>query len=406
MKQVLKCQSLFIPETGTVEKDMSIVVDGNKIEKVVKTKDCHEEGAQVIDLRDRFVMPGMIDSHVHTVMNGGMHYEEIYGMTLGDLAFRSQTSAEADLMAGFTTLRDEGSIGFVDVALKRAINEGRVAGPRLFVSGIPVSATGGHFDTRFSPYVKSMWGLDSCTVDGAAECKKAVRYNFKYGADQIKVMATGGVMSSGDSPEGTEFTEEEMRAVIETVKTHKRISSAHAHGANGIKMAVRCGITTIEHGMLMDEECEDLMAEHGIYLNPTIIAGQSIIDIGTKGGLTEEMVEQSKQCLARYAGHLAACRKKGVKVVFGTDAGTPGNYHGKQAKEFQLMHDLGGFTPTELLLAATKVPAEMMGKTGEIGSMAKGAYADIIALKESPYDTLKAFQEVEFVMKDGKVYKK
>lgn len=404
MKKII-CGELFDPDSGMTEKNQAVFVEEGRIVKVVPAKEA--EGAdEVIDLGSEFVMPGLVDSHVHMRLEGLSGYEASrYTLTLGDLAYICQESAMKDLMAGFTTLRDEGCIGFVDVALKRAIACGRTKGPRLFVSGFPLTATGGHSDTRLSPYVFGTWGITSCTVDGPDECRKAVRYNFKYGTDQIKIMATGGVMSAGDSLDGTEFTDEEMEAIVETVKSQGRISSAHAHGAAGIKMAVRHGVDTIEHGTLVDDEGIEMMVKAGTYLIPTVIAGDSIRCMGTAGGLTAETVAKCEDALSKQADNLTKCRKSGVKMVFGTDAGTPGNEHGKQTREFELMQNAGGWSVTELLQCATKTPAEMMRKAGQIGSVEPGAFADLIGMKVSPYVTIKALQDVSFVMKNGEIYK-
>ena len=227
---------------------------------------------------------------------------------------------------------------------------------------------------------------------------------LKYGADQIKIMATGGVMSFGDEPGAPELTYEEMKAIIDVAASKGKITSAHAHGAEGIKIAVRAGITSIEHGMLMDEECMDMMAEHGTYLIPTIIAAHNIVVNGVASGIPAWAVEKAERCLENHYENLKKCMAKGVKIGFGTDTGTPFNRHGAQAFEFELMKK-AGFTTEYILQAATRINAEMMKMDKQIGTIETGKLADIVAFDASPMDDIKVMANCSFVMKDGVVYK-
>lgn len=406
MKTLIKCGQLFDSYSGETESGRSILTDGGTVAWVGKSGDCPQDADTVIDLEDKFVMPGLIDAHVHTGFDGQPGtMTKMMSATIGEIAVEVIVNARADLMAGFTLLRDEGCMGFADVAVRNAIDAGKIDGPRLFVSGCPITATGGHADGHLSPYYRQDPFIFGAVADSPDAGRQAARMNLKYGADQIKIMATGGVMSVGDLPGAPEFSEEEVQAILAVPRSRGRISSAHAHGAEGIKMAIRAGITSIEHGMMMDDACIGMMAEGGVYLVPTVIAAVSILEMGMAGGLTEETVRKSAQCLEKDAENLKKCREKGVGIVFGTDAGTFGNYHGRQAREFSLMREYGGFTVTELLRSATCVSAQMMHLEGKAGCIRPGAWADIVASDASPYEDLGTLERISFVMKAGKVYK-
>ncbi len=403
MKTMIKCGKLFAGKDGSVQENVAVVIDGNRIEAVIPQAQAAGFEGNVIDLGDRFVMPGLIDTHLHTAYDGQPGCMDTqFNWLAGDFAFMSMVNAKKDLMAGFTTVRDEGSYGFVDVSLRNAINEGIVDGPRMFVSGRPLGTTGGHSDSHMNPDITGVttMGLISDGVDGAM---RNARYTLKYGADQIKLMATGGVMSVGDEPGAPDFTYEEMKAAIDVANSRGRLSSAHAHGAVGIKNAIRAGITSIEHGMMMDEECIDMMVEHGTYLVPTIVAAYKIVENGDS--LPQEAVEKAKKCLENHGRNLERCREKGVKIAFGTDAGTYYNFHGTQTCEFGLMQKYGKFSVAESLLAATKTASELLRWNDRIGSVEAGKLADIVAFNESPFDDISTMERCSFVMKDGVVYK-
>ncbi len=400
-KVVLKCGKLFDSVSETVKEKVNVVVDGNKIVKVT-TDPVDEKDCKVVDLSDKFVTPGLIDAHVHTMSNGEASFSgDLLTKLDGDYFVDSMLNAQGSLLGGFTTLRDEGSVGFVDISLRNAINAGKVWGPRMVVSGSPVGSTGGHSDNPYRPGndVKGM----STIADGPDAARFGARYTFKYGADQVKLMATGGVMSVGDEPGAPDLTEEEMKAAIDIARTHGKLSSAHAHGALGIKYAIRAGVTSIEHGMLMDEECMDMMVEHGVYLIPTIIAAYRIVEHGSR--LPAEAVRKAAQCLENHGTNLEMCRKKGVKIGFGTDTGTYYSPHGQQAYEFELMQKYGNFSVTESLVAATKTNAQLLRWWNKVGSVEEGKLADIVAFDGDPYEDISSMCRCTFVMKDGKVYK-
>lgn len=405
MKKLIKCGKLFLGKDEKVLEHQSILVDGNRIVEVGPWDHIGEADAEVIDLSDKFVMPGLIDTHLHVMMDGVPGELSKYGSILtmpGTMFVNAMENAQKDLMAGFTTIRDEGAGWYVDVSLRDAINQGKVKGPRMKVSGRPIGSTGGHADSHYIPEATGLTTF-GMVCDGPAEVTKAARTILKYGADQIKLMATGGVMSVGDAPGAAELTYEEMKAAIDVAKVQGKTTTAHAHGAEGIKNAVKAGITTIEHGMLMDEECMDLMVEHGTYLVPTIIAAQQICEHGDV--LPQDTVEKANVCINNHGKNLQKCREKGVKIAFGTDAGTYFNHHGQQAREFAYMQRFAKFTTAECLLSATKVASELMGMEKEIGSIEEGKFADIVAFQKSPFDDITTLEKCEFVMKDGEVFK-
>lgn len=403
MKKLIRCGQFFSGKDETVQENMAIIIDKNKIIEVCPYHQLPTFDGEIIDLSNQFVMPGLIDAHVHINMNGEADMMNLIShTTIGELTLLSMNHAQKDLMAGFTTLRDEGAYGFSDVSLKNAINAGLVIGPRLLVSGMSISSTGGHGDNHLTPYMTG--GSFSTIVNSPSEARKAARYTFKYGADQIKLMATGGVISFGDEPGAPELSFEEMKAALDIANSRGKLSSAHAHGAEGIKLAIRAGITSIEHGMMIDEEGIDMLAEYGVYLIPTIIAAYRIVEFGSQSGIPAWAVEKASRCLENHGTNLKKMIKKGVKIGFGSDAATPYNKHGEQGFEFELMTRYG-FTPVQTLLCATKVNSELLKMNDKIGSIEVGKLADIVAFDKSPLLDIKAMTDCRFVMKDGVVYK-
>ena len=403
MKKTVLCGKLFTAENDDVLKDMAVIIEDNIIQAVVPAAEADTEGAEVIDLSDRFVMPGLIDGHMHCTSNGNTKEQAGYYPTTAEQTIDGMVNLKKDLLAGFTAVRDEGCNDFEDVALKNAINAGRIDGPRMVTSGKCLTATGGHADSRYPYYLEP--GLhESLVCDSPDAMRKAARTVFKYGADQIKIMGTGGVMSMGDEPGAPEFSYEEMKAALDVANSRGRMSSVHAHGAEGIKIAIRAGIHSVEHGMLMDEEAIDMMAEHHTYLIPTIVAAKAIVENGVESGIHPENVAKTARCVANHYENLKKCLNKGVPICFGTDAGTPGNYHGTQTREFGFMQEAG--LPTAYILhAATSRNAEMMRMNDCIGTVTAGKFADLVAVDEDPFDNIRTMEHVSFVMKDGKVYK-
>lgn len=402
MKKILLCGKLFTAEDEQVRTDMAVVVEDNCITAVLPLAEADLSDAEVIDLKDKFVMPGLIDAHLHSTFNGDTKLESGYP-TSGDRTINGILNVKKDLLAGFTTIRDECSDNFEDVAIKRAIEAGKIEGPRMITSGKCITATGGHGDSRFPLEVDGV-NYNSFVCDSPDDCRKAARAIFKYGADQIKLMGTGGVMSMGDEPGAPELTYEEMKAALDIANSRGRLSSVHAHGAEGMKQAMRAGIHSIEHGMLMDDEAIDMMVETGTYLVPTIIAAKAIVDCGVESGIHPENVEKAAMCLHNHYDNLKKCLAKGVEICFGTDAGTPGNYHGMQTREFGLMTE-AGLPPVYVLQAATCRNARMLRMEDRIGTVSAGKYADIVAVDGNPLEDMATMNHVRFVMKDGAVYR-
>lgn len=403
MKQILLCGQLFRSIDESVEQDMAVVLQDDRIVDILPMGQIDRSSPEVVDLSDKFVMPGLIDAHLHVNMDGKALPQSLFSMkTDGELTIISILNARANLLAGFTSIRDQGGAYFTEIAVKQAIDAGLLVGPRMMVSGMPLTATGGHADYRFAPH---MSGENLGVVcNGPTEMMAAARKNLKYGADHIKLMATGGVMSLGNDPKWSDFTLEEMKAAIDIAKSKGKTTSAHAHGSDGIKLAVQAGITSIEHGMLMDDECIQLMADHGTYLVPTIIAAKGIAE-GAKYGLPEWMVEKSIRVIQGHKENCRKCREAGIKVGFGSDAGTSYNFHGKQTIEFELMAEFG-FSIPQVLLSATRVNAEMMGWNDRIGTLEVGKLADLVAFDQSPLENIQTVHSVSFVMKGGETIKK
>lgn len=318
-----------------------------------------------------------------------------------DRAVVAHVYAKRTLEAGFTTARDLGSGEFLDVALRNAINEGKIPGPRLLVAGHALSATGGHGDfSGISPYIH--FGQFSGVVDGIDEIRKKVRWNVKFGADVIKFAATAGVLSEEESVGAPQFSFEEMKAIVEEATRWGRRVAAHAHGAEGIKMAVRAGVASIEHGSLLDDEAIALMKQHNTYLVPTMFAGDAVEQYGKQWNLPERLIEKARAINVKKRESYRKAIKAGVKIAYGTDAGVfP---HGMNAMDFSRMIE-AGMTPMQAIQSATTVAAELLNKSRELGSLDAGKLADLIAVQDDPTRDIRVLEKINFVMKNGVVYK-
>lgn len=403
MKQVIKCGHLFDVNEKKFKENANVYIMENKIEKVTYNEET-ESGYEVIDLSSKYVLPGLIDCHVHLCMNGEPDTMAALAVdTYGDVTLKAYVYAMRDLLAGFTTVRDEGAVGFSDIALRNMIDRGIVKGPRIFCSGEPLGTTGGHADSHFNPYIggHSSMGI---IVDSPDEARAAARENFKRGADQIKLMATGGVMSVGDDPGSPEFSIEEMKAVCDEAKRKGKLTSAHTHGALGIKWAIEAGITSIEHGTMMDEEATQMMLDHGTWLVPTLAAPYNIMKHGVEAGIPQHNVDKCAVVAELHKKAVRRAYEAGVKIAFGTDTATPFSPHGGQALEFELLVN-DGFTPEDAILSATKNAAELLRWSDKVGAVEAGRYADIIAVDSDPIADITALKDVTFVMKDGEIFK-
>jgi imidazolonepropionase-like amidohydrolase len=352
-------------------------------------------------------MPGWIDSHVHlTEEYSPLSDIERFRLNPADFAFRSVVYAERTLMAGFTTVRDVGGGANVNIALKNAVRSGLVKGPRIYTSGRSLATTGGHADPTngLRASLVRQPTPEEGVVNGIDDARRAVRARYQDGADLIKITATGGVLSVASSGQNPQFTEEEMRAIVETAKDYGFKVAAHAHGAEGMKRAVRAGVASIEHGTYMDDETMSLMKQHGTYYVPTIVAGKWVADKAKLEGFFPEVVRQKAAEIGPLIQNtFAKAYKAGVKIAFGTDTGV--SAHGDNAREFLHMVE-GGMPAIAAIRAATLEAATLLGIETTAGSVAPGKWADVVATPQDPVEDITTVQRVSFVMKDGVIYKR
>ncbi len=402
----IKAGRLVDVSSQTVRKNMVILVTGKNITWVKPVSQAKiPQNARVIDLGNFTVLPGLIDSHVHLTgqLEKNWRYK-VFEESAPFVALKSVQFARRTLEAGFTTCRNVGADEFVDVALRDAINKGYVEGPRLLVATHAIGITGGHCDLNgFRPDVfGGPRDYRTGVADGPDEVRKAVRYAVKNGADVIKTCATGGVLSSGDGVGATQYSLEELKVLVEEATKAGRKVAAHAHGTEGIKLAVRAGVTSIEHGSILDEEAVDLMLQHHTFLVPTLYVGDAVLRMAKAGKMPEFARRKAAQIVPLMHKSFRLALKKGVKIAFGTDAGVfP---HGQNAREFAVMVR-EGMTPMQAIISATQTAAELLGLSDKIGSLEAGKLADIVAVPGNPLKDIRAMEKVAFVMKAGVLYK-
>jgi imidazolonepropionase-like amidohydrolase len=404
-KTFIHCGNLIDGKSNDVQSQMTIVIQGNKIISIEKGFSKPGSSDNVIDLSTKTVLPGLIDMHVHLEEETNKN-QQLQEFTLNDadVAFRATVYAKRTLLAGFTTVRDLGGTG-VNISLRNAINQGLVIGPRIFTAGKAIASTGGHADPT-NGYRKDLMGNPGPAegvVNSVEDARQAVRQRYKEGSDLIKITATGGVLSIAKDGSGPQFTEEEMKAIIETAKDYGMHVAAHAHGAEGMKRAVLAGITTIEHGTKMTEEVMDLMKQKGTFYVPTITAGRFVAEKAKVPGYYNPLVvPKALEIGPLIQGTFGKAYKRGVKIAFGTDAGVfP---HGENGKEFGYMVE-AGMPPMEAIKAATITNAGVLGMLDKIGTVEAGKLADIIAVDEDPIKNIHTLEAVKFVMKEGVVIK-
>lgn len=405
-KTIVHCGYLIDGIDNSIQEERSILVEGNKIVGVEKGYIEAKEGEQVIDLKDAYILPGLIDMHVHLESEfTSASYLERFTNDKADLAFQAVSNAQKTLEAGFTTVRDLGGTG-VNTALRDAINKGLVDGPRIYSVNKSLAITGGHADPTngYGEHVMcAMPGPESGVCDGTEECMKAVRQQVKLGADWIKITATAGVLSVAKDGDGPQFTEEEITAIVKTAKDRGVNVAAHAHGIEGMQRAIRAGVKTIEHGSYMDSETMELMKKHNTYLVATITAGRSVADSAKIEGYFPDIITPKALAVGpQIQGTFGKAYKAGVPIAFGTDAGVfP---HGKNALEFQYMIE-EGMPEMEAIQIATIVNARILEADDQIGSIEVNKLADLIACTKNPLEDISELSDIVFVMKNGKVYK-
>jgi len=399
---------LFDATHDTVRENVVIVVEDERIKSIASAADLKiPPGSKVIDLSQATVLPGLIDCHTHLDSRAD-RYNEVYKFkdTPFSHAFAAVVNARKTLEAGFTSVRDVGSDPFLAVDLRNSINEGLVAGPRIVASGPGISITGGHGDlNNFSPQTRVMMfpeERDFKIADSVDQVRHVIRAQEKYGVDVIKILATGGVLSKGDSPASPQFTLEELKAAAETAHMGGRKIAAHAHGTEGIKNAILAGIDSIEHASLIDDEGIRLAKEHGTYLVMDIYNDDYILNDAPKWGLPTENLEKERMVGRLQRENFRKAVQAGVKMAFGTDAGV--YPHGDNARQFFYMVKFG-MTPAQAIRAATSSAADLIGRAQNVGTIEAGKYADIIAVNADPLADVRALEHVDFVMKGGVVYK-
>jgi imidazolonepropionase-like amidohydrolase len=404
-KTILYCGKLIDPKNLQVLTAMSVIIEGNKITGVEKGYISAAAGDKTIDLKKATVMPGLIDCHVHLEDEISPNdFEKQFKLNPADYAFMSIGNADSTLLAGFTTVRDLGGSG-VNIALRNAINKGLVPGPRVYTAGKALSSTGGHGDPTNGLREDLMGdpGPTDGVVNGVDECIKAVRMRYKEGSDVIKVLATGGVLSLEKDGTGAQLNEDELKAIVATAKDYGLKVACHAHGAEGMKRAIRAGVASIEHGTYMDDEAITLFKQYGTYYVPTVIAGKSVADSAKIPGFFPTIIAGKAQAVGPFIQNtFAKAYKGGVKIAFGTDAGV--YKHGKNWMEFVYMTE-AGMPILEAIKSATVNAADLIGISDKVGTIEAGKYADIIAVDGDPLADAHVMGKVCFVMKNGEVYK-
>ncbi len=403
---ILHCGRLVDVRAGRVLTDMTIVVDGSAIRAVEKGLRERNAGDRVIDLRGHTCMPGLIDMHVHLTNEfSAATYLERFQLNPNDYAFRSVQFAEKTLLAGFTTVRDLGGASNVNVSLRNAVNSGLIIGPRIYTSGRSLATTGGHADPTNGMRVDLVENPtpEDGVINGPEDALRAVRQRYKDGVDWIKITATGGVLSVAASGQNSQFTEDEIRAIVEIAKDYGFRVAAHAHGAEGLKRAVRAGVASIEHGTYLDEESIELMKRYGTYYVPTIMAGKWVAEKSQIDGFFPEVVRgKAAQIGPLIQNAFERAYRAGVRIAFGTDTGV--SAHGNNAREFTYMVE-GGMSSLEAIRSATLEAATLLGMPDQLGVIEVGMLADIVAVPQEPTQDITAMERISFVMKDGVVYK-
>jgi imidazolonepropionase-like amidohydrolase len=403
---IIHAGHLLDTKEGKWLTEMTVTVADGEIQSLDKGYSSVPTTADYYDLKDKWVMPGLTDMHVHMETEYNPHaYISKFVDDPADVAYDSVKYAEITLMSGFTTVRDLGGSG-INISLRDAVNKGKVPGPRIFTAGKAIATTGGHADPTNGGNQAFMGnpGPREGVANSPDEARAAVRHRYKNGADCIKITATGGVLSVAKNGSNPQFTTEEIRAITETAADYGFHVAAHAHGDEGMYRAVEGGVKTIEHGTYMSERTMELMIKKNCYLVPTITAGKEVAEKAeVEGFYPAIVVPKARKVGPQIQGTFARAYKKGVPIVFGTDAGVFA--HGQNAKEFAYMNEVG-MPVMETIQSATIAPAKILKLEDKIGQIKKGFYADVIAVSQNPEGNVSILEQVDFVMKEGVVYKK
>ncbi|WP_428409265.1 amidohydrolase family protein [Hyphococcus sp.] len=399
----LTAGGMLDPAAGRIVENAALIIEDGKIVSVgTMSSLTAPEGAREITLSGKTVLPGLIDMHVHLTgdpTKGGGY--SALGYPGERFVIWAVTNAEKTLMAGFTTVRNTGADGYEVLALRDAVNEGEIPGPRIFAAGPPVGIVGGHCsDNNYLPPEAEATGEGVAT--GPWEMRAKVRQNIKYGVDFIKTCSTGGVFSKGTLLGAPQGTPEELAAIVDEAHMRGLKVAVHAHGTIGIKNAIRAGADTIEHASYLDDEAISLAKRNGVYLSMDIYNTEYTLSEGEKNGVLEESLEKERQVGGVQRESFRKAVKAGAKVVFGTDAAI--YPHGDNAMQFSRMVQFG-MTPLQAIRAATSLAAEALGKSGDLGCLSAGCAADLIAVSGDPLDDVSALETVDFVMKEGVIYK-
>jgi len=406
---ILKAARLFDGRTDTLVTPGVVVITGSRI-AAVGPQSVLPAGAEVLDLGDATLLPGFIDAHTHLSFPYSDDYnrDQLASLrkTVAEMALDSTVNARVTLMAGFTTVRDVGSRHFIDVGLRNAIAAGVIPGPRMLVTVHALGATGGHCDFQ-DGFREGLFGRESDPLDGvingADQARYAVRLDHKYGADLIKVCASGGVLSPTDDVDTAQLTQEELNAIVDEAHALRRKTAAHAHGAEAAKRAIRAGIDSIEHGSFLDDEALDMMKQRGTYLVPTLMAIQGLQEKFDRNVYMPPAIAlKARAAIDAVHSTFARAVKKGVLIGLGTDAGV--YPHGRNAEEFHQMVDLG-MSPAAALRAGTSADAQLLGIADQLGTLERNKLADVVAVPGNPLENIRQTEHVFFVMKEGVIYK-
>ena len=404
---VLHAGRMLDMTSNKIQKEVTLYIEGNSIVDIKEGYVEPDKDDDLINLKEHTVLPGLMDMHTHLTMQfGPTIYLDRFRNEAADISFKSVVFAKRTLDAGFTTVRDLGDSHNITVSLRNAINSGLIDGPRIFTAAKSIATTGGHADPTngMSSSLQPEATPKNGVIDGPSEAIKAVRQRYKDGADLIKITATGGVLSVAKNGQNPQFNPEELEAIIATANDYDMHVAAHAHGAEGMKRALRAGVKTIEHGTYMDEDVINLLKKFDAYYVPTIIAGKWVAEKSKIDGYFPEVVRPKAATIGPIIQEtFGRANKAGVNIAFGTDSGV--SEHGRNAEEFVYMVE-AGMTPIQALKSATVNTAELLGVSETLGTLEVDKLADIIAVKGNPLDDITKLQRIEFIMKDGKIYKK